>query len=156
MFGWQLKLGIAAAVALAFGALLWHDKHQTNRANRLATEKNQLLADYNALREAQERERELAKAATDDYEERLAALEVARSDIPVRSVRLCRSPTGWVPAPSHASLGTPAGVTGEQPAEAGRDIEVSRDIGPELYALADQADERAAQCNALISWARSR
>jgi hypothetical protein len=147
---------IYAGAAVAFVALAGYAKWTHDR---LAFHKGRgevLEATLTHERKARDHERKLIEDASRDYENRLKALADARVDLPVRSVRLCVSPTGWVPAPSHAAIGTPAGVAREQPAEVGRDIEVSRDLGPELYALADQADERAAQCNALINFVRSR
>jgi hypothetical protein len=147
---------IYAGAAVAFVALAGYAKWTHDR---LAFHKGRgevLEATLTQERKARDHERKLSEDASRDYENRLKALADARVALPTRPVRLCVSPTGWVPAPSHAAIGTPAGVTREQPAEARRDIEAGPDIGGDLYALADQADERAAQCNALIKFVRSR
>jgi hypothetical protein len=69
---------------------------------------------------------------------------------------LCRQTDSSVSATASTTSGADPGTAAEQPAEAGPDLEAGPDIGIELYALADEADQRAAQCNALISWVRSR
>jgi hypothetical protein len=152
----QWKLILAGVVLAALGGLLWHDHHQTARANRLAKELSQAEANYEALQKAQAHERKIASEASTDYENRLQALQDARSATPTRSVRLCKQSNTGVSTTPDAASGTAAGTAAEQPAEAGSDLEVSRDIGPELYAQADENDQRAAQCNALIRWVRSR
>lgn len=73
-------------------------------------------------------------------------LEAARAATPVRPVRLCRATPEAAPAvaadpaASGRSDGadTPAGAL---PPEGGRDPEAGPDIGPDLYALWDEADE---------------
>jgi hypothetical protein len=156
MFGLQAKL-IAAAIALALlGALFWHDHHVTQMLNATRHELAGVNATLEAERTARAHEHAISEAASHDYESRLAALDTARADTPVRTVRLCRSPAASLPSATTAASGTDAGAAAEQPAAFGSDPQPGPDIGAALYSLADQADERAAQCNALIGWIRSR
>lgn len=152
----QAKLILAAVVVAIIGGLLWRDKIVTKQRNEARAEARQIKADYAAYKAAAEHERKIGKDATDDYERRLNDLQMARTDTPVRSVRLCRSPSGWVPAPSPTASGTDAGSESGHQSEARQDPGVSRDLGPELYALADEKDEQLARCAALQGWVRSR
>lgn len=154
--GWQIKLIAAALILAAIAGLLWHDKHQTDRANRLARENATLAESIEAERKARAHELKIAKEASDGYAQRLNELQAARADTPVRSVRLCRNASPAVPAATGTAIGADAGTAGEQPAAAGSDVEIGPDIGAALYAQADDNDQRAAQCNALIRWVRSR
>jgi len=140
---WWLYL--AGAALLAY--LIWHDHHQTQRANRLARENVELeerasTAEANAAK---------AREASDAYQKRLAANRGARGATPVRSVRLCLGPER---VPATAGGHDAAGSDG-LPEAPGRDLEAGPDIGPDLYALADEADECAIQRDALIDWVLS-
>ncbi len=148
-----LAIALAVAGALGYVAYLKHRADKVPGLERtLATER----AATAALVAAHEHERKISKDATNDYEARLAALSAAATATPTRSVRLCRSPTGWVPASASTPSGTgPSDTAGHAP-EAGRGGEAGPDIGVELYALADEADRHAAQCNSLIKWVGSR
>lgn len=150
---WRLIAVVGLAITII--GLATGLRYQTNRANALAGKANALTAQLEAEQKAREHERQLQQDATNDYEAKLARLSRDRALTPVRSVRLCK-PDPAVPGPAPAPNGTAAGTAGEQPAEAGRNLVAGADIGPNLYALADEADERAAQCNALIKWVRSR
>lgn len=101
-----------------------------------------------------------ANEVSDEYQKRLAALEAARALTPARSVRLRidRAPAAGLPAT--ASSGTAgghhaAGSEGLQETH-GRSLEAGIDIGPELYAIADEADKCAAQRDSLQDWIRGR
>lgn len=156
MIGWQLRLILIGLLAATLTGAVLHVKRVTRERDAYKAEARQAQADYTALRDAYAHERKLAKDASDDYEKRLQDLSAAAAATPVRSVRLCRSPTGYVPATAESAFGTgtpdPAGRAGE----AGRDSEAGAEIGDALYALADEWDRRAAQCNALIRWVESR
>jgi len=156
VIGWQIKAIAAAAVLAIIGGILWHDHHVTKKLNAVSAELRQEKANYAALQAAQAHERKIAHEASADFESRLKALDEARAATPVRSVRLCRPANPSVSATAGAANGTDAGAAAEQPGAPGQATGISRDIGPDLYALADAADERAAQCNALIRWVRSR
>jgi hypothetical protein len=155
MFTLQTKLIAGLALLALIGGLITV-QHLTVKKLRVATARaNQAEANYTALRQAQKHERKIANDALKDRDQRLADLETARSATPTRVVRLCHTNPA-VPATTGTASGTDAGIAAEQPSTAGPDIEAGPDIGPNLYALADEADQRAAQCNALIGWVRSR
>lgn len=151
----QIRLAIYAAAATLICFLIWREHRATQRAAELRVEVQQANANLAALQAAWDHERKIAKDATDDYESRLQALSAARADTPTRSVRLCSSPTGWVPAAAAAAGAGPGDPAGRED-DAGRDLEAGPDIGNDLYALADEWDKRAAQCNSLIRWVQSR
>jgi hypothetical protein len=153
----QIKLAAVGVVLLLLGGLFWHDRHITKKLDA----KERELAGVNATLEAERKdrahERDISEAASHDYESRLAALDAARAAVPARPVRLCREPTAdRLPTTTAAAGGTDARAATEQPGAPGEDPRAGPDIGPALYSLADEADERAAQCNALIGWIRRR
>lgn len=151
-----MKVYIYGAIFLALVGMAVYAKLAHDRIEHWKTRSEQTEATLKAERKARDHERSIAKAATDDHQSRLKSLEDARSSIPTRSVRLCRSPTGWVPAPAESPLGADAGSVPGHPPETRPDPEVSRDIGPELYQLADEKDKELARCAALQGWVRSR
>jgi hypothetical protein len=140
-----LRVWLIIAAAAALGFLLWHDHHGWTLARARKAE-NAVLS--GKLEQAETNAR-LTREASNDYQQQLEDLRTARTDTPTRAVRLCRSPD-HVPA----TAGGPRAEGDEGLPEAPRrDPEVSRDIGPELYSLADDADQCAAQRDALIAWA---
>lgn len=150
--------GVAALCVIGFGIAVkkWRDDSKEFALakvewSKTLESKNRELADMAASVEK-------ANAASNDYQDELARLEDERANTPVQSVRLCRSPTGYVPAPSPAaaSSGPDEGWHDGIPHSARPDIEVGPDIGPALYALADKADQCAAQRDALIGWIKNR
>ncbi len=151
-----LRLYIYAGLAIAAAGALWYVRHTANERDEYKAKAAQLQADYGALRAAYDDERRRAKDATDEHERLLTKLAKDKSATPTRSVRLCSSPTGWVPAPGPAAEGVnPPGDAGHA-GEAGRNLEAGPDIGHELYALADRVDEQLAQCASLIKWAENK
>jgi hypothetical protein len=154
--GWQIKLIAAALILAAIAGLLWHDKHQTDRANRLARENATLAESIEAERKARAHELKIAKEASDGYAQRLSELQAARADTPTRSVRLCRSASPAVPATAGAALGTDAAGDAGHAGEAGQGVEAGPDIGAALYSLADEKDEELARCASLQKWVLSR
>lgn len=161
MWAEGVKLYAYIAAGLLLASLLGYVAYLKHRADKvpvlertIATER----AATAALKAAHAHERKIAKDATDDHERRLQALSAAAADTPVRSVRLCRSPTGWVPAPVATASGTGAADTAGREGGAGQGDQAGPgpDIGDKLYALADEWDRRAAQCNSLIRWVESR
>ncbi len=152
----MLKLYAYAGLCIAVLAGVWYVR--SLQTSRDAYEARALSAEASivTLRTAYEHERKIAKEVSDEYETRLNRLESEKVDTPTRSVRLCRSPTGYVPAPAPAASGAGPTSTGELPKEAGQDPGISPDIGPDLYSLADKADLAGAQCNSLIQWVKAR
>jgi hypothetical protein len=160
---WKL-VGVLAVVVVICG-LLWKDHYNVKRLNAARVELKQTKADYEALKTAQAHERKIATEATNEFQRTVKELQAAKADTPVRSVRLCRSPTGYVPASAPAPSGVDAGsANGLQDAagfhpgygNADRFGDAGPDIGPSLYAEADRANEVAAQCNALMGWIKAR
>lgn len=157
----SIRLYIYAAIALALGGLLWHDHYQTHKANRLARETNELRANYAALEAAHAHERKIAEDASHEFQRTVTALQAARADTPVRTVRLCHGPANSVPAAADAASGAYAAgagglpdATGQHPRDRWGDD--GPDIGPALYDEADRADLCPAQLTALQEWVRSR
>jgi hypothetical protein len=150
-----LRIGIYAAVAALVGYLMWREHSLT----RVVAKKEAALIVANTtiaqrdgeieqLRDDMERQRK----ASNDYQTELERLKAARIDTPTRVVRLCRGTASDVPATPTATGGPSATGAEELPQAPGRDSGTGPDIGTELYALADEADNLAAQCDGLINW----
>ena len=143
--GW-VKLVGAGIVALCVAWMLaavkgWHDDSQAlpdvkRERDAAIAETAQVRADLTA--EAF-RLATINKGLSDENE----ALRSIRVNLPVRSVRLCTAarPAGEADpaAPGRGDAG-PAGA-GLLPEEAGLHPAAGPDIGPDLYALMDEADE---------------
>jgi len=103
-----------------------------------------------------------ANAASDQYQKKLAELDAARADIPVRTVRLCNGPKPVSATAARATPGGPDAASTEGLQEAAGSDTRDRwsddgpDIGPELYAVADDGDKCSAQVDALQAWIRGR
>ncbi len=154
--GLQLKLIAIGLLAAAIAAGAWRYHHVKTGRDEARAEAAQAKANYAALQGAVAHERKISKDATDDYEARLAALSAAATATPTRSVRLCSSPTGWVPATAATASRTGSADPAGREDGTGQGDQAGPDIGNELYALADTWDRRAAQCNSLIRWVESR
>ena len=140
---------LAAAVGLlTWRVIAWHSAYEALPGVEAALaaevacgEGSQCQARQAALQAAQ-----AAKTAEviGDYERELADLR--NRPIPVRTVRLCAG-TGNVqgsrPTGAADGAGAPASVVPEAP---------GRDIGPDLYQLAREADEVAARLRGLQQW----
>jgi hypothetical protein len=130
-----LKLGIAVLVlgicaALAYKVHGWH---------RDALQLGAVRAEMADLKAAQE----ASHKASEGLQNELETLRTARKPSPV--VRMCK-PAKPVPQAGTGRDGSTPGA-GELPQEVGPDI------GPDLYGLADEADELAARlraCQALL------
>jgi hypothetical protein len=144
-----LRLYIYAGLALAFVGLAVALKVQTGRLDRVKDE-NRLLE--SAIAAERENARK-ANEASERYAISLENLKAARAATPTRSVRLCVNSS--VP---EAGASTGADATDSKGlSEAYRpDIKIGRDIGRELYDLADEADLCPAKLEALQEWVRSR
>lgn len=147
-----LKIGIAAAIV---GALTWlgmivNGWHED--ARKVPLLQDQLERAAWALDRRIESER-VVQAASKGYQDELSNLRSARDAAPVRSVRLCVVPEG--PAGTGQPSGGEPGPDGATPGSGGVPPQAGPDIGPELYALIDRADELSAQVRGLQEYARS-
>jgi hypothetical protein len=130
-----IKLGISAlaVLLLVWGGLIVRGWHQDSlRVKAVETE-------LQSLKSAQE----ASQKASQGLQDELTKLRNSRKPAP--AVRLCRG-TQQVPQAGAGRDGATPGA-GELPQAAGRDI------GPDLYGLADEADELAARlraCQALL------
>ena len=144
-----IRFYIFGAIALAFVGLAVALKVQTGRVGALKSEKAQLQS----LVIAQQENLKKANEASERYAISLENLKAARAVIPTRSVRLCVNS-------SVSEAGTAPGAdasSAERLQEAlGSNIKASRDIGRELYDLADEADLCPAKLEALQQWIRDR
>ncbi len=89
--------------------------------------------------------------ASKGYQDELTALRITALAQPARVVRLCRpaGPSRPADRPADAGSDGAAAAAGVVPETAGSGVEQGPDIGPDLYALADEADRIVAQCRAL-------
>ena len=130
-----IKSGIAAVVLVLIGyiGVIVHKWHQDSlRVKAVETE-------LQSLKAAQE----ASQKASQGLQDELTKLRAARKPSPV--VRMCK-PADKLPKAGAGRDGATPGA-GEFPQAAGRDI------GPDLYGLADEADELAARlraCQALL------
>lgn len=149
--GAVIAAGLTWAVLTVVG---WRDDSAALESTRkdLADERISHQRELALLRESYDTQIRNAHNASRAYQDELASLRASR---PARPVRLCTD-SGAAPsatAGDHSPTTGPDGTSpapGMVPAEAGR----GRDIGPDLFAVADRADELAAQLRGLQAWAK--
>ncbi len=115
-------------------------------------------ANFAAYKTGIEAEQQARKFAAESYHAELAALRAEIHSRPVPVVRLCPPAAGntAVPASQNATGRAGAGTApaGLVPSGTESDSAGSRDIGPELYRLADTADELSARTRATYRYLR--
>ena len=148
---WRLVGRIAAGVAIAalvawiFVTLRgWH--RDSVDLPMVEAERDQAIALAAQIRKDMATEVVRLQAVEKGLLDENETLRKQRDAIPVRSVRLCQQASPAVPAVAGnppAASGSDAAATGAGPLqEEGRwDTPVGADIGPDLYALFDEADE---------------
>lgn len=144
-----LEWWIYLACTTAITGVLAHDHYVSHRARDLAAQ----VREKDLQLEAAHTEAREQKESSDAYHRAINAQRLGRAEHPVRVVRICPA-AGGMPA---AASGTAAPRTDELPRAPGRDPEEGGsaggpDVGPDLYGLADDADEHAIGCNAVIDW----
>ena len=100
-----------------------------------------------ALQLAYDHERKIATEASNAYQ---AELRRIRDTPAIGPVRLCRSPTGYVPAPA----ATPVRPDGSAPGRV--EVEVGEDIGPALDRYGGDCEAVGAQLKGLQGWVKAR
>ena len=138
---------VAAVALMGWRVSVWHESHGKLQAaeNALEAERECREGTVCAKRAAEltQKAETTRQEVVASYEQELASV---RSERPVRVVRVCADP-GNVPGsgtPGAADGSTaPGGVVSGPPRP---------DIGPDLYALAREADEVAARLRALQEW----
>lgn len=135
----QLRLYAYLAVALAIVSGLVYIRHLQHRAALVAPLEATIKAERNNLRKANE--------SSERYAISLENLKAARSATPVRTVRLC-APT------SVPKAGTATGI--DEAVQEGVPQVPGPDLGPDLYQLADEADELRVRLEALQDWVKAR
>lgn len=156
LWPWKL-IGKAVGVLVVAAALTWAyatvARWRSDAAKLPAVE-----AARDAAIEYQEQYRTAMRAeitrvsrASKGYQDELTALRITALAQPARVVRLCRPAGPARPAdrPADAGPDGAAAATGVVPKATGSGVEQGPDIGPDLYALADEADRIVAQCRAL-------
>jgi hypothetical protein len=136
------RLYLYAGIAAVFLGLSLTSYIQTKRLHsakvELATATATIKAERDNLRKANE--------SSERYAISLENLKAARSATPVRTVRLC--------APSVPKAGTATGT--DAASQEGVSQVPGPDLGPDLYQLADEADELRVRLEALQNWVRDR
>ena len=151
MLGLKGMLIVGGIAAVAISGLLVRDHFQTARLNALKKDYAAESAAHDTTKGQLKVERDnavKARKASNDYQTELEALRAAAAVGP-RVVRVCLGTAANVP--TAASGPATAGSEGLQDPTR-PDTGISRDIGPELYALADEADRCAVQRDALIRY----
>ncbi len=149
-----VRFYLIGVAVLALAGLLWHDHHQTQRANREARRADTAESSLTTLRAAVAHERKIAKEASDGYQKDLAELQRERTGVPV--VRLCKPARAAVPAAAGAAGGPDAagaGRVGEAPA---LDPVEGPDIGAALIDYGIACEANALQLTRLQEWVRAR
>lgn len=145
-----LRLYLYAAGALAIVGLLWYTVHAIDQGgyNRAQAEYTKAMDQLKAEHQQELLQRDLqSEEASNGHQQELSRLRGAR---PSRVVRVCDASAGGnqvrdAQAPGGSPDGSATG--GLLPQGDG-----SRDIGPGLYAIADDADECSAKVRALQDW----
>jgi hypothetical protein len=144
-----LRLYIYGAIALAAIGAVAYVRHLQTSNTRLAAELSTAQKSLTAERENTRK----ANEASERYATSLENLKAARAATPVRSVRLCVStPVPAATAPTGTDGTNPEGL----PQTAGRHLTAGRNIGLDLYELADEADLCPVKLKALQEWVRGR
>jgi hypothetical protein len=148
-----LRLAAAAAIAVALGLVAFqvHRWHQgfLHVASVEAQAKRD-RATYTATLQSYKDAQAASAAASTQYQRELH--EIRNRPVATGPVRLCLKPAS-VPRTASGSSGpgpTPT-ASGVLPSTTGSDLEAGPDIAADLYRLADQADQVAAQARALQS-----
>lgn len=146
---------ILAAVSVGLIAVVksWHDRavYELPAAKRAAKE---LQAAYTNLATAAAANQAKTETHGHAHDDNIEKQHADRSNTPTRDVRLCtpaRVPTAT--AARHAAVADHEKGGAELPEAPRPDIEVGRNIGPELYGEADRADDVAVTLNSCIDWA---
>lgn len=146
----MLKVYLYAAGALALVGLLWYAHHAIDQGGYKRAQGEYAVA-LAKLKDEHQQEllaRDLqTEEASNAHQQELSRL---RGNRPSRVVRVCDSASGSNQVHDAKTSGGPVGPTpsgGLLPQGDG-----SRDIGPGLYAIADDADECSAKVRALQDW----
>jgi hypothetical protein len=152
------RLYTYAAIALALaaaGGYVWWLKGKADRVDVLERQLADEQASRHALQRAFDHERKIATEASNEYQAELARIRSAPS---IGPVRLCRSPTGYVPAPTATPVrpdGSAPGRVESAPVEDPGPV-VGTDIGPELDRYGGDCEAVGAQLRGLQGWVRRR
>lgn len=155
---WRARLVLLALIAVALAAFGWWLDDLRDRAEQ-AKELREELAELVQLREQEARQREADRRARDaaekGYLNELTQLRAAAAN-PVPVVRVCAPATADPVMPAAggaaASAGGATAAAGLVPAGAVADAPGSRDIGPALFRLIDEADRLSARYRAALAY----
>ncbi len=137
----------AALVAASLIGYVAYLKHRADKVPGLERELVKEKASHRATRIAFAHERKIATEASNGFQ---AELRRIRDTPSIGPVRLCRSPTGYVPAPA----ATPARPDGSAPGRV--EVEAGPDIGPALDRYGGDCEAVSAQLRGLQGWVRAR
>jgi len=150
-----IRFYIYAGIAALLGYLLWREHYLSHKLTATRAE----LSTATATLKAERLNTEKANAAAEKYALSLENLKAARSATPVRTVRLCNGPAS-VPRSATAARTDESGSAEFSPPPGSdtkdRWSDDGPDVGPYLYALADEADTCHATLEALQGWVRGR
>lgn len=141
-----IRVGIAAFLVASVSGAFWYVSGLRDDNARLTTINTSQSTALATLQTAMT----INQETSDGYQTELKRLR-ARARTPAPSVYQCAG--DQVPV-SAAAGGSDGARAGSLPGAAGPDRQPIRDIGPELYALAQDADESAAQLAYCQAWAR--
>jgi len=153
---WPLIWRVAFCALLVFVGWRYGAQHERNV---IADERVKMAEAMVEGMEQVRRDEAAAEQRSDEseqlYEQSKTELERVRADIPTRVVRLCVAAAnrGAVPrVPDAAAKHDGAAADAADDARADRPLAAGRDIGRELYALADECDADKRRLSALQHW----
>ncbi len=147
--GWQLKAGVALAIAALIGYLVWREHSLTRKLAEVRVELRQANATLHAERENTRKANEAAQR----HQRRADTLETDRRNNPLPAVWVRKCPAS-VPETRAATVPGEAAQADDAGADAGDSQPV--DIGPALDDFATDAEANLIQCEELIRWVESR
>lgn len=147
-----LKYYAYLAAVLALAGLLWHDHYETHRANAAAAKANIAIASLETERKARAHEKEIADAASSQFQNTVTQLQGELAARPLKPVII------RVPVRAGVPAGDSAGTTSGSHEEAqGRESGTTEiDIAAELSNYALDCQINSLQLEALQGWVRSR
>ncbi len=147
-----MRLYLYAAVALALIGLGLYAKHQHDRAAKLQARAESAEASVIAERKARRHEKEIADAASNQFQSTVSSLQDELSKRPLRPV-VIRVPVSTMPQAGS----TARAPSGSDAQTEGRDHrEAEKDIGPELTNYMLDCQINTLQLESLQSWVKSR
>lgn len=146
------KIYALAGAALAIGLLLWHDHHETHRANAAVARVSSVTAELAAVRDNQRKANEADQRNTTRQDD----LQTAKAASPLPAVIVYRGVRQCPAVPQSTATAVPNEAAQADDAGAHEDHSGGIDIGPPLDQFATDAESNLIQCEELQRWVLGR